>query len=406
MSTFALPVQSVWFAEQTDDKIDLRELVGSTPKLQISANIQSLYSYVEWRVRLDPLMIENGVFAVGKKVAFTFSDTDIRTFSVLRVKGLPTNQTMSLADEYEIVLVSPWYFEQIIGSKAYRGSVSSILTEITTPFSFTGGKIVAGLDVENKRYRTQQTEGSFIEKRLKDYYGGEDRSLSFIYVDDSHRFYATNEKAILGSVEKNYAIALEHPNLSVFSDVLNDDKKIQRLFKLRVSQFSYNLNDALWPSSNAAISYTTSLKGQLKEYQAEPFIGTLKAKQFLPITQTKSVSVARATEIYVDDSCQNYSDVLTQGQNLVMKKLLEGQGWILAGDLNLNLAVGQPIDLYVENTRAPEDDSLRSLFAQTLIITSTDHKFQGLQGQTVISCSLPSFSYSDPLTVAQYFKSP
>lgn len=407
MDVTSLPIQTPWLVKQLSDDLDLPELVVATDKLQVSSNIGSLYSYVSWVVRLDPAYVTKGYFATGKKFEFSFGPTDHREFCVLRCVGSPTAQTQSIPDKYEVVLVSPWYFEQTVGSKIYYGSVSQVLDQIVSneKFSFKNKTLESGIDIANKRYQTLQTEGSFIENRVKEYYTSSDRSPSFIFVNDQHEFVATNESAILSMPARSYAISIESPSVSVFNDIFQEYDKFSRLLKLRFISFSYNKNDKLWPASNAAIAYTTP-NGQIKHSTSEPFVGTFRPGQFLPVVVEKDLSIKQATSIYIDDSCQNYSDILARAQNEVMTNIMMGQGWVLAGDLNTNLKVGTPIDIYVEDARITGDETYRSVFAQTMVIVALDHKLSGLKGQTIATCAVSSFSYSDPEQVIPYYKTP
>lgn len=399
-------LQTFWTVKQTDDDEDLVDLVTTTSKLQISSNINSLFPYIDWDVRIDPAMMDRGVFAIGKTIEFIFDKTNIRTFRVLKVSAIPTLNTLSIPDTYTITLVSPWYFEQKIGSKIYYGKNTDILQEVAQTFSSTIKKVfcIPASEKESKlsRYRTYQTEGVFIDERVRPFFTGVSNHVaSFIYVDEMQQFFATDEQEIFSSDLQNYAINIDHPHSEVLDSIRADPRKAERIIPIRGLGLFSNLNDALWANSKPSTMYMSSVPGQIKPATTLPVFSSLSAGTFLPITGSKS---SNTTKIVMDDSQRVYSDIKATAQNIVKGDLFDSQGLVITSDLNLNVTVGQSVQVYVEATRSPNDTSKPSIYCQMYVISKVDHLIAATRGQTVFTCNCSAFSYDDAKTVLNYYR--
>lgn len=393
-----------WSARQTDDNVDLIDLITTTSKLQISSEIDSLFPYVEWVVGISPALMDNGTFAIGKTIEFIFNKAYKKTFRVFKISAIPSMNTSSIPDNYTITLVSPWYFDQTVGSKIYYGTTSEILEQIAKTFSTLKKPVcIKAPGQQLFRYRTYQTEGAFIDERIRPYFSGEsNHTASFIYVNDEQGFFATDEQAIFSSNLQAYAINPDHPHKDVFTQVYQDEKKLDRLFFIRSIGLFNNKNDMLWANSKPSTMYLSSVPGQYKPASTPSVFSTLLEETFLPITASKDVSTS--TKIVMDDSSRVYGDVKAQAQNEIKQGLFDSQGLTLIGDMNLDIQVGQAIQVYVEAIRDINDYSMPSVYSQTYVISSLDHLISGSQGQTHVTCSCSAFSYDDARTVLKFFR--
>ena len=188
---------------------DLTALKAATKVLNIVSNVNSLYTTGTWTFNAPSNYIEDGTLIVGKDLTFVFSQDyspdSVKPLSIFKIEAGPGTSGRTIPGLVTITLISPWYFKQKIGSRAYTGRITDILrTMYDAELSsfILNAEINQSADDILTRWRTYMTPGKFIEDRLRFHMRGENYCPPFIYTDDTHKFVATSTNIVKKSHKK------------------------------------------------------------------------------------------------------------------------------------------------------------------------------------------------------------
>jgi hypothetical protein len=417
----------LWYAEivSSDGNITVIDGSAGTSKLEFSSSIYSLFTYGEWDVKLDSDLFEKQILAVGTKIIFHFAPTNTLpieiTMCVLSIQIASDLDSKHIGRSFGLVLVSPWYFDQVSNSHAYKGSTSGIIRQVINEelsSSFTNSQdivldlnrlsiqksaLAASISLSTtkanlietsdynqaKRYRTEMTPSKFFETRLRKYLRGTDKTSVFMYVNQNHEFEILDYPA-MNKLTTFICIDYSHPHLSGFKSIIENTP--ERIIYPAHSYFLLNNSKDrdLWALANPALLYMFRVDGQVKRADDDPILKFLTAnfeKRFINVRT--NVVPSLQTKTYLDDSFRFYEDIQSEVLSDYTKRLMDNQAMGVICSPNLSVQIGRFCDMYLTTP----DDSQASLLFQKYIITEVSHVFRGFIGQTTLTLASPAFGY-------------
>lgn len=400
----------------------------STTKLEISASIYSQFVFGEWICTFDNATIEEGTLAIGTKFRFRFQPNNspiVDIFlSVLSIEIHSVAEAIHIGTAFKMVLVSPWYFNQVSKSRAYQGRISSVIkqlvneelsTSFTTPIEET--VITTGEQYGNRvRYRTEMTPSTFFDKRLRPHMRGNGDTALFMYTNIKHDFELIDYPAMQG---KPYytAIDFSHPNLSLFGNQITDAAKTSFMIYPRSDAIKLNTKKErdLWALCNPALLFMYHLDGQVKIAENDPVLKWLTTNISQKFTFVRNDSVPKPqAKTYLDDSFHDYENLYSEILNDYNKRLIENQSIGMVCLPNINIDVGRFCTRYLNKTVPNTGISasfqptieVPSLFRQDYIITEVSHVFRGIRGVSHVTLGTPAFKYENKQDVTNLWVPP
>lgn len=395
---------TLWDAT-ADDGTNLSELVMTTSELSISAGVDSLYATGSWTLYGGSSLLESGTFIVGRRIDFEFrtafgSSVIKKPMCIYKVIGQGGTSARVVPGVFQILLVSPWYFNQKIDSKAYVGRVSDILRqmkddELAPRQSFNSYNIWDSADDEDSiRWRTLMTPGKFIETRLKQYMKGEDFCPSFIYVDDYNEFNAisikyistlTKYKAIPMGLEIGEGSGITPDNIIVFNEI----------------QSSFD-GEILWKNINPGITYNygmidsapaRKIKTPLEDTLSKitPMLSGKPGYTF--VTTNRSFFPEEYSRIITDDSSRPRADVINGLMYHYGHEILSGISINLVCDYCDKNILGKFVNLNLDSDELnePGNPVSPSIYTHTdWLCSKVSHVFQGVTSRTAVTLTAPS----------------
>ena len=403
-------------------------VAASTEKLEISASVNSLYIFGEWIFSTSPVttaggvpiqaqaignLIEAGLISVGTTIEFNFAPTDgvptILDLGVLAILNGPGPDAISLAPSYRIILISTWYFAQVIGSHAYQGSVSSIIIDMMNSEVIgvsPNSTLIWGETIDSKdnpmftHYRTMMTPGKFMEERLIMYVKGNEGTPTFVYSNIDDRFEIMDYHR-LASLPSYTAIDPSHPDLPNYQDIFNDPTQSTSMILTIGMILDYNKGKReLWALSSPSSVFMYHIYGAVKEGPDDPVLvplSTIDPQKWEYITNTKDPNAI--TKVYLDDSLHDYEEIATEASYEYAKALMDSRSFTLVCLPNLNVKIGRACSLHITN----RNESTASLFFQDYLISEVSQLFVGLRCHTHITLTAPTQIYTSLSDVAGYF---
>jgi hypothetical protein len=393
----------------TDFLID--GISATTTKLELSASVYSLFSYIEWSFMADSGYMESGMLSIGTMVEFTFypsgSDPIKITYGILSVTNGPGGNATTLGQAYSLILISGWYFNQFIGSHAYKGTIYDIIMKMfkddyNNTFESNYGQITKTYDNENLiRYRTHMSQGKFIEERLRDYMVGQDKSSSYVYTNIQNKFEIV-DKVLLGTLSKYNAIDYSSPDLASFNTDIGDANKSK--FMVFATGIIPKLNTSeehqLWQLVNAGSmwlyrDYTGSVKISSDAPILNAMVNKVNNKLFAPVSSSKNID--KISKLYINDSGEYYSDINNSIINKYTKDLQKEMKLEIFCYPNISIDVGRICSLYLLNNSAKP-----SIFSQDYLIESVSHIFKGIKCHSHMTVSTTGLNYEKIGDIGDY----
>jgi len=386
--------------------IDLSNLRLSTTKLELHNSIFDLFPYVEWHFLAPPSLLEEGYFLVGSEIDFIFQSPKEKesitfSFAIVSIINGPSENGQGVSLLYTLILTAPWYFKQSIKSKIYRGSISSVFTQLLKEdipsLSVTCSN---SRDIEDNYYRIKETPSSFISKHIKDFLA-EDNEFPFYFTHYNNSLYIIDTKYSKQSFRKYFGISYSLLN----SDILKSkqaNQEIEDYLILMNLQFLFGNQDqySLYTALNPGFSYiyrdTFEVKTPRNKPNFYPLISNTE-KIFVPVQDQKAPGY---TKYYFDDSLRPYDKIYAEKLWEHYKMLLTGQTLACTILPNLTIHPGRYVELLLINQNGEE-----SVYSQTFLVTSTTTIFQGSQAKTELTLSsIRGFTYADERKVLRFFK--
>jgi hypothetical protein len=401
-----------WTASMVDFEDSMFDgILLRTEKLEISSSIRSLFVVGEWIFSANPSMFEIGIFNIGRKINFTFyppGDESISIhLSILTVNDGPGSSVSLLGGLFSLKLISPWYFDQLPLSKAYRGTTSDVIAQLIAEElsnSFNSTSITQTYDDKKIRYRTLQKVSTFLEKRVVPYMKGQDNSASFLFTNDKNDFELLDYPSLMAYPEY---IALDYTSTikNNYHDELLDKEKSKQFFYPQSMIFNINNTEEadLWDLRNAALIYLN--RPDLSIHDEQSTENALKplmmnsTNKFSPIVPD-IISTPLVSRFIINDNLEVYDDIYSKTINEVTKRLMKGHQIDLVGFPNLWLKVGRPMLLEIETVK---ESNVKSVFSQKVPIATISHVFKQSQCMTYITCEVPAFQYTDKNSVVPFF---
>jgi len=310
---------------------------------------------------------------------------------VLSFKNGPGVHSKELGQMYEVLLVSPWYFNQKIKSKAYKGKISEIIEEaVSEDLPSLSYNINESWDEPVVRYRTNQTIASFIEDRLKKSIKGKDSSLSFMFTDIFERFQVSSYNDLEAKYEMYLAIDPTSEGISAFSTWLEDDNLFNRIFfinKISLLSNRGSPQQPAWAYSNPKIIYNTRSLGITKKIEPSKLSFTSK-KRFNLIVESKNIN-KDTTKVFMDDSLNNYDEIENKITNVINEERNNSFKLELLGNITFDIVPGRLIYLYIVSS-----EKTASIFSQKYLISEVVHTFVKTRANTTITISKPALDYT------------
>ena len=245
-----------------DDDL-LNGITLKTEKLEISSSIRSLFVSGHWVFSANPSLFEIGLFNIGNTLTFTFYPSGEEAISIplviLSINNGPGLSSSLLGNIYDLKLISPWYFDQVPSSKAYKGTTSDIVAQILSedlPDSFNSNSITQTYDDKKIRYRTLQKASTFLKKRVIPYMKGQDDSAAFLFTNDKNDIELLDYKSMMAYPEY---ISLDYTSIikNQYFSQINDFESSKQIFYSQSLIFSINNTEEsdLWDLRNPALIY-------------------------------------------------------------------------------------------------------------------------------------------------------
>lgn len=403
-----------WAAYLKDNTGLLQELGGislGTTKLELYTSVEEMYSTVDWVFKASSDLIDNFVItniSIGSEIFFEFSQQNTpdgktinRSFKVLSITNGMGLGASTLGTTYNLVLISPWYFDQFLASKAYYGTVSQIVTEMFTDdlVNVQGTRIEESQDTPAIRYRTFMKQGDFIQQRLRKYLIGSKNTSSYVFTNTDDYFEVTSYST-MGKQNIYLAIDLSNTHIAAFQDMINDPVSSQYVIYPHSVLLEINNDPSrnLWDVALPALSYPYKYPRYVKTYKDNPVIQVLgydNSNRFSFINLTKN---SNYTKIYLLDSLRHESDLFAESLNEYLQDLRHAHKITLVCHPNMNILVGRQCYYYIN-----QSDGSPSVFAQSYIIKEVTHILEGLQARTEITMEITSFDYTTVPDVSTLF---
>jgi hypothetical protein len=175
--------------------------------VSVFGDIESIYS--GGLVVLDDRMgkiFSSLVLSIGEKVDIIYTAQDgnnytcpMSIYSIImpeadEVTAQKGAKTGSFGGFVQLVLISRWYFGQMIASYAYKGSISDIIKltiDSNEYLKFNSVNISKSEDPIRPRYRVAETEAQFFSTKLLNYTSIEGRA-AFCFTDEFNSFHFKN----------------------------------------------------------------------------------------------------------------------------------------------------------------------------------------------------------------------
>ena len=410
-------------------EIEVGAAAISTGKLEISASVYSQFVYGEWLCTFDSTTIEDGIVAIGTKIRFRFRPNNSPVvdifLSVLSIEISSVTDAQHVGTAFSFVLVSPWYFDQVSISRAYKGRMSDIIKQLVTDelgssFSTPIEKtvIVSNENPESNRYRTEMTPSTFFEKRLRPHMRGNGDTAIFMYTNIKHEFEFIDYPAMVAK-QSYTAIDFSHPHLNAFADKITNAKLTSFMIYPRSDHIKLNTKKErdLWALCNPALLYMYHLGGQTKTANDDPVLKWLSTNIDQRFTFVrKDVVPALQTKTYLDDSFHDYQDLYAEVLNDYNKRLIENQSIGMVCLPNINIDIGRLCTRYITKFQTNEvitaqfatttKNEIPSLFKQDYIITEVSHVFRGIRGVSYVTLGVPAFKYTHKQDVTDLWAPP
>lgn len=412
-----------WEATIVGTETVLSGIALTTSRLELSASIFNSFVYGEWSFTANASFFEESLLYIGCKIRFTFvTQIGKKDFylSILSISNGPGGSTglgyestdlkggsaSTVAMLYSIKLVSPWYFDQIALSKAYRGSVSSIINtilseELDSSFS-NKAEIIQSIDNKNIiRYRTFMTPGKFIDLRLRPVVEGTRSSSCFIYTRLNDTFCVKDYNQ-MGIDTGFISIDTHNPLMSQYLTLQSEHP--EQLFYPTSIIFDINNSGKLWWLANpGSLWYYRGVNGLVKSPGVEPELTPATTNEgsstYIPVSKDKNMD--NPSYLYTDENMDYYDDTYNRISNLYTKDLMDAQCIQLNGYPNMNIDIGMMSSLMLT---LPNDRSKESLYNQKYIVTEISHVFKAHKGFTQVTLATPNMIYADKTKLNNYLR--
>lgn len=399
----AISITYNWKAVLDDaPDIDLSDISSGTSKLEFHTSIFSPFPYVEWSFLSNPNLLENGYLLIGTPITFHLqSEESGETFSlnykVLKIQNGPSNQTDSLAIVFTVILTSPWFFDQRIESKAYKGTISEIAQQvIDEDLPDIESTVSDSVDVPLTQYRTHQTPIKFLQK-IDPKRRGDENSPTFMYTNLNNELEIADLFYIKTHYKEYFATSERNVNTGIINSKRNS-AGVEKVIMFSGSGLSLGLKENLWALFRPSLSYLYRPDMKVKPPEEAPILGTfgVKEQSFAPIAPTlENVYTKRYEKANLEHYDAAYSEVLKNHYDSSMKN----QFFTLACLPDLSIKAGRMVDIYF-NT--PHDKKRRSLFSQKYLITSVTHVLQGTDATTTLTAGTEGFVYDNLYKVVRF----
>jgi len=385
-----------------------------TNHLEITTSIHSLFVTGIWNMRVLSdygQFLSQNIFSVGTKIRFVFAPegSTIATEVILSILSINNSGGGGKYEgmQYDISLVSPWYFDQIVVSRAYSGTASDIITQIVNEElsdSFTSVNIEKSIDNSFlAKYRTFQSPSRFFDDNLIHKARGDKDTAMFLYTTLKNELRLFSFNSMAGA--KRYISAEKtSPLLSKFSSDMNDPEK-GKLFFMHFS-LMLNLNEsenhALWALTNPAMTFMVRSDSSLKDASSFPQMLSLTnniPNPFVYVSSTKFKGTSSYNKHYVDDSMRAYDTIYSDTVQKYTRDLMKEQKMIVSGFANFDIEAGYLCDVLVESPLTGTPDSI----SQTFMIERVSYTITANRAQSFLYMGTPAFHYKEASRVSQLY---
>jgi len=395
-----------WQAFILDKSGKSNEMVGvqiGTTKLEIYTNIDEMYVTVDWIFGANSNLIDKyklNDISIGSLIYFTFYPPSLAdpqgitmAFGVLSIVNGGGFTTTTLGSQYELILVSPWYFQQYIDSHCYYGSVSSIVSSMMkndfVKGTFTEFRVHTSDDPPAPRWRTMMKQGEFIMKRLKKYYRGTKNSSSFIFTNTDNALEIISYADMVKS-NPILAISMSSTHLPAFKEFITSAQTVNRVIYPTSVFLSINNGPKrnLWDLAMPTMAYMYK-NGYMKTYIDKPNLSPLGYDNTSKFTFVNTSKNDNFTKIYMEETLHDPDDIFNMVNNEHNKDLQQAHHLTMVCNPNITLLAGRIGSFYLT-----QDDGSPSVFAQNYIIKEVTHIIEGMIGRTEVVFEATSFDSS------------
>jgi hypothetical protein len=386
LSANDLNPQIVWgakfLADGTRPQQDLNGIMGTTLQLEIKSDLWSVFPVVSWAFSNSPELLESGNLYIGREIQLFFNQSLKNTlvtftFVVYALENLPGATTSSLGDTYQLTLVTPWVFQQLPKSKAYKGTSSDIISQVLgseLTKSLTPGVLVQSQEPIGVRYRTFQTPYNFLTKRVFPYLRGKDDTTIFSYTTLQGE-YEIIDYSQMKNEQKFILIHLQHPAIPAFQADINQDEKGKYFLHPHGNSMSLGTSEGggLWNYLDPkTVTLSTSDIGVVKSQGEAPFMVNMTGNLSKPFTMVSPNRDKEMGKIYLDDSLRSQEDILSDNFNKYTHDLLNSQRFVSTCYFNPYVRIGRIVTVYLTTLQTGK----LSLYTQDYIITGFTHKIE------------------------------
>ena len=382
--------------------IDLSFTTTTTQKLELHSSVFSLFPYVEWVFLGPSSLLEDGFILIGTPIQFTFinaltGETSSFTFKILKILNGPSSGAKGLSFIYTLILTVPWYFDQKLKSKAYRGTISSIFNQLVEEdLPLLKKESSKSAELETILYRTYQTPGSFIEK-YHSLWKGQNNSLPLLFTQIDNTLEMIDTDYIQTAFPWYFGIDYSSPDLLTVQEKL-DNSQIADIFYFTSYQFILGGTSDLWSLFNPELLYIYRPDLTTKRAENAPVLNPfgLQTKRFAPV---RNRSFDFYTRAYIENSLDKYDQIEAKVVKKHYEEILKNQFFTATGFPNLKIRPGRYIDFYLSKSYP---SSQLSLYSQKYLITSVTTLFQGNQSRTELTFATEGFTYQNEKDVLNY----
>ena len=405
--------QQVWRVTIPDNaNVSLDGMSSVTNKLEISESVYSPFVYGEWAFSGSSNLFELQHLSVGVKLLFTFVGANGNEISfplsILSIETGPGLNAENLPYTFYLTLVSPWYFEQIPISKAYKGKNSDIIKAILStvfPNSFSKTTISESYDNLNVcKYQTLQSPVSFIQERLLPYTIGKEYSSVFFFINSFNEIELIDFEGMKNKT-KYVAIDPANTNIIKYNEAINDPAKCP--YYIYPLSLVINVNGSeqhkLWEISSpgfVANKRVYPIEKKAIDVPVLPALGlNYKEKAFTPVFASKDKS--KITYNYIDDSLDLDEKILTKTLFKYNRDLMKEITIDMVIHSNFIVHVGR---LCFLDIHTPNDKETASIFSQDYIISNVSHVLEGNKISTTVSLSTTALSKDNTDNITGFLK--
>jgi len=322
--------------------------INQIPELHLMYSLDSLLYSCVMKVRDNTNFIEASV-KYGTSVTLIYKEASSGKtivncpLQVLSYSKITTTGSFPL-NEFQISLTSPYYFSQKPIQKAYYGSVSSILEELSSrEFFFKKKDIESSTDTPSVRYQIRESNYEFMKKIAK--YAIRDATAMFLYS-------TIKQDLILKSIKT----IMDTPALITLIPLMDSRVEASNSKPNTIGMFATAIyGDGLDISASQNVLFTTAhtVPEQVSAIKASIAIKTIIAQETVLARSNPNPefgTIITGWEVpYYDAISQSINNLERQNQKVFSVVA------IVPCLIHTNVTVGSTVKLYLNDDKSPEN---------------------------------------------------